>query len=406
VYDTAHKKTVLKLPGNATSNDACELYRSKWHLPAWGVITITRPDGTPFWVEDKGDYAASVRYDPDLDTRLSCRVRIETSKEGKLYIIDPYRCDTNDPAAIWIDVCEKYGFINPGPVHLQVSGAPGTGEIRYVYKVATALAKVTFPSYRPRTFQIYVDEEEWNTGEILSLSTWDRDRVWAQLSDIRSLPHPSQFLFKTKESKEIPGKVLPPGGIIAARIKFPITWRIETLPNTIIQDNLTAADTVQDAWAKLRTTIPGLFEDAIFNFSGNVRPNLTITAEVFREMIRTTISFEVVDKGWICYPDNDIPNMLDRREICDHYAAEDPRIPPLDQYIEEDTRPYHSGEPINFKLALGIPIDDRSDVGPGRLGGDNGRKIMLPKILYGAPPPIDIASSQDPKVQGSPKGTP
>jgi hypothetical protein len=44
VYDTAHKKTTLKLPGNATLNDACELYRTKWHLPTWDTITITRPD--------------------------------------------------------------------------------------------------------------------------------------------------------------------------------------------------------------------------------------------------------------------------------------------------------------------------------------------------------------------------
>jgi hypothetical protein len=322
-------------------------------------------------------------------------------------VVVDYRCNSDDPVLIWADICEKYGFVQAGANQLAISGNPRDGEVRFRFKLTTGLSKVNIPSLTARVFKIYVADDEWNTGEVLSLATWDRARVWAQLSEINPLPHFTQFTFRDKDSREIQlwQNMLPAGEITAARICFPVTWRIETFPDLITQEKLTAGFTVQDAWHQLHASVPRLFANAMFNYSGALQPGFTITAEVFREEITTSISFEVKDNGWIEFPGNQTSNMPTRREIYDHHSAIDPRIPPLAQYEDEDTRPYYSGTPINFHLAQGIPIEDHSDESPGRTGGDNGTGIVLPSIRYGAPP-IDTTSARDPKTQGSLQGMP
>jgi hypothetical protein len=97
----------------------------------------------------------------------------------------------------------------------------------------------------------------------------------------------------------------------------------------IIQTDLHAGFTVVDAWERLHTQVPRLFQHATFNYSGYLQPGLTITAEVMREEVSVPINFEVKDRGWIEFPRNIISNMTARQEIHDHYRAEDPRIPPL-----------------------------------------------------------------------------
>jgi hypothetical protein len=148
-----------------------------------------------------------------------------------------------------------------------------------------------------------------------------------------------------------------------------------------------------------------MYPYATFNYSGAVQPGLTVRAEVLREDVNVSINFEVKDNGWIENINNIISNMLSRQEIYDHYFALDPRIPPLAEYIEEDTRPYRTGVPICFYLKAHIVVTDRSNEGPGRLGGDNGTGIDLPKIKYGVQP-INTADPADPKVSGSMKSSP
>jgi hypothetical protein len=124
-----------------------------------------------------------------------------------------------------------------------------------------------------------------------------------------------------------------------------------------------------------------------------------------REDITTSVNFEVKDRGWIEYPDVTMSNMLARQEVYDLFRQQDPRIPPLAEYIEEDKRPYFSNVPIIFSLKAHIPVTDHSDEPPGRTGGDNGRGVILPPIRYGKPP-INTADQRDPKVAGSLRGQP
>jgi hypothetical protein len=108
ITDTAHNKSHLKVPGNATIAQVCDAYRTKCNLPVWDVITIKRCDDGVFWVEDKGEYVVAVRYDPDADPRPKCTIRIETATEFGVYVVENYQPATEDPIAVWADICEPW----------------------------------------------------------------------------------------------------------------------------------------------------------------------------------------------------------------------------------------------------------------------------------------------------------
>jgi hypothetical protein len=61
VHDTKHKKASIKVHGNYTLDQVCEAYRLKWGLPLWDHIVIARADSAPFWIENKGEYTATIR---------------------------------------------------------------------------------------------------------------------------------------------------------------------------------------------------------------------------------------------------------------------------------------------------------------------------------------------------------
>jgi hypothetical protein len=332
ITDTAHNRSTLKVPGNATIAQVCDLYRAKWNLPIWDEVSIARSDKGVFWVEDKGEYSVTVRYNPDPDTRPECDIRIETATEFRVYLIQHYRPATEDPMAIWVDICLKYGFVNPGRNFLEISGHPTCHLATYKYKIPTSLNRVAIPALSKRFFRILItDDDVWDTGEVLSVESWTKDRIWAQLTELRpGLPHYSQFLFRhsTGEISQL-STTLPLGPIAVCRLKFPVTWRVELFPNDIIQNDMHSGFSVQEAWAALRTQIPRLFENATLNYSGFLQPGAIIQVEAMRADITTTVNFEVKDKGWIECPGFTFGNMTERRVICDFFKDLDPRLPPL-----------------------------------------------------------------------------
>jgi hypothetical protein len=289
---------------------------------------------------------------------------------------------------------------------VQISGHPDDHLVTFTYKVSASLNNVKIPAFTSRTFSIIVDWEEWRTGQILSPQPWGREEISNQLSALRPHPHFTQFLF-TYSAGEIPmtSRTLPPGHITVVRARFPIKRRLELFSKEAIQDNMHAGMSVQDSWERLHLQVPRLYPHATFNYAGFVKPSLIVTAEVLREDVTILIAFEVKDNGWIEFPNNvNVSNWLARQEIYDHYAGNDPRIPPLAEYIEEDTRPYRTGVPVCFNLKAHTSITDRSDEGPGRFGGGNGTGIRLPAIKYGTRP-INTTDPSNPKVVGSLKST-
>jgi hypothetical protein len=164
-----------------------------------------------------------------------------TSVESKVFLIDNYRAPALDPAAIWLDMCQKYGFVDPGPNFLRVDGHPDDGLVPFTYRVSASLVNVKLTPLINRTFKIIEEEEEWLTSEILSPMAWGKEEIWTQLCSTRSLPHFSQFQF-TYSAGEIPGtsRTLPPGHITVTRTKFPIRWRLELFSEEVIQQDMHA----------------------------------------------------------------------------------------------------------------------------------------------------------------------
>jgi hypothetical protein len=191
------------------------------------------------------------------------------------------------------DICLKYGFINPGMNFLQISGYPDDHLVTFAYKVSASLVNVKIPAFTSRTFKITAEEEEWNTGEILSPESWGKEQIWEQLSAIRPLPHHSQFHF-SYGAGEIPktSRTLPSGHITIVRIRFPIKWRQELFTEEVTQDNMHAGFSIHEAWAQLHHQVPRLYPHATFNYAGLVQPNLTVTAEVLRENVTVLISLK------------------------------------------------------------------------------------------------------------------
>jgi hypothetical protein len=337
--DTVPARFRLELAGDSSLEETCELFRQKWNKPIWEEITIRRKDGAPFWVEDKGESLVEIMYNPNKDTRKTCSIKVVCSRENQIFLIENYRVTEEDPATIWSEVCAKYGFVSPGNTHLRVEGSPDLGLITYTYRLPASVMNVQLPIYHSRTFKIIVNEDVWETGEILSPASRERDAIWDQLSEIRALPHYSQFSFSYDHGEiSATSRRLPPGHIDVVRIKFPVRWHLELFDEDFIQSNMHAGQTIQEAWTLLHNELPRLYQYASFNYAGFLQPNLTVTAEVIREDVRISFSFEVKDNGWITYRGHDAKNILTRQEIYTQYAQDDPRIPQLSEYIEEDTR--------------------------------------------------------------------
>jgi hypothetical protein len=141
-----------------------------------------------------------------------------------------------------------------------------------------------------------------------------------------------------------------------------------------------------------------------FNYVGQLRPDQTITAEIQRADVTATIRFEVRvqdRKGDITYERLPTPNMKLRSEIHAEFSTVDPRIPPYEEYIDEDNRPYYNECLIFFRLRDNIEITDLSSNDPSVAGGDNGHGFNIPPIFL---PPASIDLSGGSKVLGASRG--
>jgi hypothetical protein len=212
---------------------------------------------------------------------------------------------------------------------------------------------------------------------MLSSESSTKDEVWNQLNTVQPMPHWSQFVLSDSDHHEIlhAAQKLPAGRIYADRIKFPVTWIIEGLSDPIVQTDLISAFTLQLARQRLRADRNDLYELMTFNYVGQLKPDQTITTEIQRTDVIATIRFEIRvqdRKGYITYERLSTPNMKLRSEIHADLSALDPRIPPYEEYIDEDNRPYYNECLIPFRLREDIEVTDLSSNDPSVAGGDNG----------------------------------
>jgi hypothetical protein len=165
---------------------------------------------------------------------------------------------------------------------------------------------------------------------------------------------------------------------------------------------MTPLVTARRAWIQLSSNGPGLYEEATLDFRGNLRPGLTVSAEVVRQDVKVAVEFEVIRKGKIKFILEVIPNMVTWAEIHAHFSSFDERILPFDCYLNKIIRPYSPDELLEFEIAKGVEIPDTSRGFGGAAGGISRGGFLLPAILF-PKGPIDTPEG---KVQGAMKGMP
>jgi hypothetical protein len=227
----------------------------------------------------------------------------------------------------------------------------------------------------------------WQADDIVLPAALGRDGIWAHLQTIFPLPDLSQFQVISGRN-EIPHAPTWPIGLIKLIPKlFPVTWRIEwpSDPAGYIeetQQGMTAMMDVEEAWSRLHSQVPRLFERATLDYRGKLRPGQVVQAEVVREHITPSVRFEVKDHGYITFTQQTISNMSPRSGIHAHFVKAGARIPPFACYKHEETRPYYLETITTFHLWKDIEIPNLSSNEGGAAEGDNGRGSVLPPIIY------------------------
>jgi hypothetical protein len=155
--------------------------RQRWAPSAWNVITVQRQDSEEFRVEDQANYSIAVVYHPDLDTRRLTTLRIDALDRS--FILPDVRIE-EDPIRIVEMLSEKYGFQIPKAqaCHFEDSGR----QIKISTRIPMAFGSVNLPHYTRRSFQIYLADDPWWSGDVLSLASDSKEQIWAR--DRRAAP--------------------------------------------------------------------------------------------------------------------------------------------------------------------------------------------------------------------------
>jgi hypothetical protein len=161
--------------------------------------------------------------------------------------------------------------------------------------------------------------------------------------------------------------------------------------------------TAHAAWDLLRNDVANLSENPVINYRGFLKPGQTISAEILREDVRLSVSFEVFREGLITFIHEFLPNMVTWHEIWEHYVAFDKRICPWECYVDEEVRPYFPETMLRFRLKDSQNVPDTTHEFGGVAGGQTPQGYVLPPIVF-PKPPVNTTSSADQKVPGSLKG--
>jgi hypothetical protein len=254
---------------------------------------------------------------------------------------------------------------------------------------------------------LFIAEDPWESGEVILPSSYDKAQIWAHLQSLHPVPDVSQFQVVC-DRKEISKDIMwPAGKIEAVPFKFPVLWHIESPQSpddflSLKQDDMTPLLTAQ-AWEQLRQNVPNLVENPILDYRGFLKPGLTITAEIQRENVWVSVSFELIREGCITFVHEAFSNMATWREIHGHYSSIDHHICPWENYIDEELRPYYRETPLRFRLNKSVEVPDTTSEFGGVSGGLTPLGNVLPPIVF-PKPAIDTTSASNPKVAGSQPG--
>jgi hypothetical protein len=399
--DVEGRKFTIDIAGTKSTYEVCEACRRQWGTPLWVKIHIKRQDDKPFYLGDGAKYSVVTEYVPDDDPRPEVTLRVDLL-DGS-FVIENIRID-DDPAKVLKMLAEKYGF--PATKTTQVKFSPETPWVSgqtvcVAFKTATSCSAVKLEPFTRPEFVLYIADDPWESGEILLPTSFGKVKIWEHLQTLHSIPDVTQFQVVSGKKEITKDDRWTEGKIEAIPCTFPVTWRIEWPQEPsgireVVQEKMSPLVTAREAWTQLHSIVPGLYEDAARDFRGNLRPGLTISAEIIRQSVKVAVEFEVIRKGKIKFILEVIPNMATWAEIHAHFSSFDERIPPFDCYVNEEIRPYYPDELLEFKIVKGMEIPDTSKGFEGAAGGISRGGFLLPAIVF-PKAPIDISEG---KVQG------
>jgi hypothetical protein len=143
---------------------------------------------------------------------------------------DEFRFNPGDePAAFYDWLGEHVGFrmLHPSKCRTSPILWRDNQEVHIITVSPMSYGKSTRPYYIRRNLMIHMEGEPWVSGEAPSPSTFDRDQIWGQISERRTLPNITHFrviqddLYITALSK------WPPWPIALPLQRCPVTFEIE-----------------------------------------------------------------------------------------------------------------------------------------------------------------------------------
>jgi hypothetical protein len=143
----------------------------------------------------------------------------------RTFVIPDYRA-VPDPAALWADLCAKYGFQNVNLMQMHVSWNPESGFVTFAMNVPVACAKVKLPHYVRRMVEAFIADEPWKSRELVLRETMAKEEIWKHLQTLTPFQHHSQFQIISGRNDISPAPTWPSGHIMLNPIRFPVTWKL------------------------------------------------------------------------------------------------------------------------------------------------------------------------------------
>jgi hypothetical protein len=159
-------------------------------------------------------------------------------------------------------------------------------------------------AFKRRSFAIELEEEIWQSEEVLSPWTANRDQVWGQprlLNDLLDLSH---FKIVQGNLDISESQVWPGGAIEMIALLYKICFRVEQIsgePRNYVRQNITPGHMVNQVWEYLQVGNPELRKEFIPDQSGHTHSGQVITAKIKTMKVWQHLSFQVFQKRWIRY---------------------------------------------------------------------------------------------------------
>jgi hypothetical protein len=217
---------------------------------------------------------------------------------------------------------QELGFDLPRPTQCSFTPQPWTSGQEITIGTQGAKKEAS----RLRSFIIELDGENWQSEEVLSSWRAGRDRVWAQLRERRELPDLGRFKIVQGHLDISSCQIWPQGAIEMIALLYKVSFNVEQISGEFRNyacQNITPGHTVETVWEHLQRANPELRKAFTLDQTGFTHSGQGITAVFQRGKVWQGVHFQVFQKRWIRYTDQEVWNMWTPEEVWRVYAQND-----------------------------------------------------------------------------------